>query len=45
MRRRVMRLSVPVLAAAVREYLGQQQEFDDFVVDHLKMNEAGGLQV
>jgi hypothetical protein len=41
-----MRLSVPMLAQAILEYLGQhEQDFDGFVVDLFKMNEEGGVQV
>ena len=41
-----MRLSAPMLAQAILEYLGRhEQEFDDFVVGRFEMNEVSGVQV
>ena len=41
-----MKLSVPMLAQAIQEYLGQHEaEFDKFVVGRFGMKEEGGVQV
>ena len=41
-----MKLSVPMLAQAILEYLRQhEKEFDDFVVKRFDMKEEGGVQV
>ena len=41
-----MKFSPPMLAQALLEFLGQHaQEFDEFVVQRFKMDEAGGVTV